>query len=149
MEFNEAAEPETERSEPAEPSPESEIAAWMADDEAAQRAFVKSDALAFMARYPNFSAEDMEALESNPQFLRFCGTRYRREPLAQLYEDFQSVVKGAGEAAVRRAASRSARSTGGGTAGGETLSPEQRKALERWNEANPEMTMTAKEYLSM
>lgn len=119
-----------------------------ADEGAARRTFVQSDVLDFIERYPGFDAEGLEALERNEQFRRFCGTRYGREPLARLYGDYLSVIDGAGAAAVSRAVSRSARSTGGGTAGGATLSPEQRKALERWNEANPEMAMTAKEYLN-
>ena len=118
------------------------------DEGTARRAFVRNDVLDFMERYPGFDAEGLEALERNEQFRRFCGTRYAREPLAQLYGDYLSVIDGAGAAAVSKAASRSARSTGGGTAGGATLSPEQRKTLERWNEANPEMAMTAKEYLN-
>lgn len=119
------------------------------DEGAARRAFVQSDVLDFMERYPGFDADGLEALERNEQFRRFCGTRYAREPLAQLYGDYLSVIDGAGAAAVSRANSRSARSTGGGTAGGATLSPEQRRALENWNEENPEMAMTAKEYLGI
>lgn len=115
----------------------------------AAREFVRNDVLDFMERYPGFDADGLEALEQNEQFRRFCGTRFAREPLAQLYGDYLSVIGGAAEAAERRAMSRSARSTGGGTAGGATLSPEQHRALERWNEENPEMKMTAKEYLSM
>ena len=118
------------------------------DESAARRAFVKNDVLDFMERYPGFDADGLEALENNEQFRRFCGTRYAREPLAQLYGDYLSVIGGAGAAAVCRANSRSARSTGGGTTGGAALSSEQRRALERWNEANPEMAMTAKEYLN-
>ena len=138
MDYQETTGPETVQSGAAE-----------TDESAARRAFVKNDVLDVMERYPGFDAEGLEALERNEQFRRFCGTRYAREPLAQLYGDYLSVIDGAGAAAVSKAASRSARSTGGGTAGGATLSPEQRKALERWNEENPEMAMTAKEYLSI
>lgn len=120
-----------------------------ADESAARQAFVRSDVLDFIERYPGFDADGLEALERNEQFRRFCGTRYAREPLARLYGDYLSVIDGAGAAAVSRANSRSARSTGGGTAGGATLSPEQRRALENWNDENPEMAMTAKEYLSI
>ena len=119
------------------------------DESAARRAFVHDDVLDFIERYPGFDAEGLEALERNEQFRRFCGTRYAREPLAQLYGDYLTVIDGAGAAAVNRANSRSARSTGGGSTGGTTLSPEQRRTLERWNEENPEMAMTAKEYLGI
>ena len=137
MDYQETAGPETAQDSAAE-----------TDENAARKAFIRSDVLDFLERYPGFDAEGLEALERNEQFRRFCGTRYAREPLAQLYGDYLSVIDGAGAAAVSRANSRSARSTGGGTAGGATLSPEQRKALERWNEENPEMAMTAKEYLN-
>ena len=137
MDYQETSGPETAESGAAE-----------TDEGAARRAFVQQDVLDFIERYPGFDADGLEELERNEQFRRFCGTRYAREPLAQLYGDYLTVVDGAGAAAVSRANSRSARSTGGGTAGGTALSPEQRKALERWNEANPEMAMTAKEYLN-
>lgn len=137
MDYQETSGPETVQSNAAE-----------TDEDAARRAFVHDDVLDFMERYPGFDVEGLEALERNEQFRRFCGTRYAREPLAQLYGDYLSVLDHAGAAAVSRAAGRSARSTGGGTAGGMTLSPEQRRSLERWNEANPEMAMTAKEYLN-
>lgn len=119
------------------------------DEGAARRTFVQSDVLDFVERYPGFDADGLEALERNEQFRRFCGTRYAREPLAQLYGDYLSVIDGASKAAVSRANSRSARSTGGGTAGGVTLLPAQRRALESWNEENPEMAMTAREYLGI
>ena len=138
MDYQETAGPETAQ----------EGGAAETDESAARQAFVRSDVMDFIERYPGFDADGLEALEHNEQFRRFCGTRYAREPLARLYGDYLSVIDGAGAAAVSRAASRSARSTGGGTSGGTALSPEQRKALERWNEENPEMAMTAKEYLN-
>ena len=148
MDYQETSGPETAGSEALEPKTVQSGAAET-DESEARRAFVRSDVLDFMERYPGFDADGLEALERNEQFRRFCGTRYAREPLAQLYGDYLSVVDGAGAAAVSKANSRSARSTGGGTAGGATLSPEQRKSLERWNEENPEMAMTAKEYLNI
>lgn len=147
MDHQETSAPETVGTETAGPNTARNDAAET-DAGAVRRAFVQSDVLDFIERYPGFDADGLEALEHNEQFRRFCGTRYAREPLAQLYGDYLSVIDGAGAAAVSKAASRSARSTGGGTAGGATLSPEQRKTLERWNEANPEMAMTAKEYLN-
>lgn len=147
MDYQETSGPETVGAE-AGGSDTAQTGAPETDEGAARRAFVRQDVLDFVERYPGFDADGLEALERNEQFRRFCGTRYAREPLAQLYGDYLSVIDGAGAAAVSRANSRSARSTGGGTTGGATLSPEQRRALERWNEANPEMAMTAKEYLS-
>ena len=147
MDYQETSGPEVAETETAGPAAARGNAAET-DEGTARQAFVRSDVLDFIERYPGFDADGLEALEHNEQFRRFCGTRYAREPLAQLYGDYLSVIDGAGAAAVSRASSRSARSTGGGSTGGATLSPEQRKALERWNEENPEMAMTAKEYLN-
>lgn len=113
----------------------------------ARRAFVENDVLDFMEKHPEMDIDGLSALENNPTFLQFCGTRFGREPLSDLYDAFQRLVGDAGRAAVSKATSRSARSTGGGTTGGATLSPEQKKALDRWNEENPEMRMTPQEFL--
>ena len=50
-------------------------------------------------------------------------------------------------AAVAQMQSRSARSTGGGTALGATLTPAQKYVLDAWNTEHPEMAMTAREFL--
>lgn len=113
----------------------------------AQRAFIENDVLAFMEKHPEMDLDGLSALENNPTFRKFCGTRFGREPLSDLYDAYQSLIGDAGRVAVSKAASRSARSTGGGTTGGATLSPEQKKALDRWNEENPEMRMTPQEFL--
>lgn len=112
-----------------------------------QRAFIMSDVADFVAKYPGFGPDELDELENNPQFRRFCGTRFGREPLAALYGDYLSVVGSAGAAAVSRAAKKTARSTGGGTTGGDALTSAQREVLKRWNEEHPEMKMTAKEFL--
>lgn len=110
----------------------------------AQRAFVENDVLDFVERYPQV---DVAALEQNKAFRTFCGSRFGREPLAQLYGDYVSIVGNAGTAAVAKAGSKIARSTGGGTAGGAALTPAQKSVLDKWNEEHPEMAMTAKEFL--
>ena len=115
----------------------------------ALREFLAADVLDFVEKYPQFAAaERMAELESNRRFRQFCGSRFGREPLAQLYGDFLVIVGEAGTAALARARSKSGRATGGGTAGGAMLSPDQRLALEKWNEEHPEMQMTAREFLS-
>ena len=115
----------------------------------ALREFLAADVLDFVEKYPQFAAaERMAELEGNRRFRQFCGSRFGREPLAQLYGDFLVIVGEAGTAALARAQSKSGRATGGGTAGGAVLSPEQRLALEQWNEEHPEMQMTAREFLS-
>ncbi len=150
MDVNETTEAEEIHGEPEERAEEAGAPAYSPEAESdAMRAFVHEDVLDFVAHYPGFDADAIEALERNEPFRRFCGTRFAREPLAQLYGDYLSLMGEAAEAAASRTASRSARSTGGGTAGGAVLSPVQRRTLDAWNEANPEMRMTAKEYLSM
>ncbi|MBE7002671.1 MAG: hypothetical protein E7425_00085 [Ruminococcaceae bacterium] len=114
---------------------------------AAQRGFIESDVREFTRQYPQFGTRELSELESNPQFRRFCGTRFGREPLAELYGDYLTVVGDAGEAAVSKASRRSARSTGGGVSGSGMLTAEQRRVLKEWNAEHPEMAMTAKEFL--
>ena len=114
---------------------------------AKQREFLTNDVMDFVAKYPSFGVEEIAALENNPQFRQFCGTRFGREPLAALYGDYLAVVGNAGAAAVTKAAHRSTRSTGGGTAAGVSLTPAQKAELSKWNEENPDMQMTAKEFL--
>lgn len=112
-----------------------------------QREFIENDVLDFVEKFPQFGVDEVAALESNPAFRRFCGSRFGREPLASLYEDYRNIVGDAGASAVARASSRSTRSTASGTAGGVALTPSQKKALDEWNTNNPEMKMTAKEFL--
>lgn len=112
-----------------------------------QEAFMISDLQRFTAEHPGV---DVEKLEKNEKFLRFAGKRLYREPLSELYNDFVAVVSDAEQAAVARAAGRSERSTGAGQGGsGVSLTPRQQAQLEAWNRENPEMKMTAKEFLNM
>jgi len=116
----------------------------LAAEKQAQLAFAMRDLDEFLARHADV---DVKELMGNARFLRFCGSRMGKEPLAALYEDFASLVDDAGAAAVARIRSRSARSTGGGTAASGTLSPAQKAVLDAWNEEHPEMAMTAREFL--
>ena len=116
---------------------------------AERRSFIEKDLLHFVEKYPEFSTpEKIAALENNKTFRAFCGSRFGREPLAELYESYVSVVGAAGGAAVTKAAGKASRSTGSGSRGSEALTPEQKRSLDRWNEENPDMQMTAKEFLS-
>ena len=113
----------------------------------AQRQFFENDVLDFIGKYPQFDEKSLAELENNQKFRRFCGSRFGREPLAELYGAYLEVVGDASEAAVAKAASRAQRSTGGGSSGSTTLSPSQRAVLDAWNAEHPEMAMTAKEFL--
>lgn len=109
--------------------------------------FLRADVQNFVDRHPEFGVEQLEALEANQQFRRFCGSRFGREPLADLYDDYLEMVGSAGAAAVQKAASKAAKTTGSGTTGGVVLTPAQKNALDKWNDEYPEMAMTAKEFL--
>lgn len=116
------------------------------DEKAALERWVAQDAAAFAEAYPDV---DIAELDGNKAFRRFCGSRYGREPLAGLYEDWLDITGAAGKAAAARSASKSERSTGtGGGSGSETLTASQQRALEEWNRNYPNMKMTAKEFLS-
>ena len=111
--------------------------------------FIADDVLEFVEDYPEFNDPDkLSALERSESFREFCGSRFGREPLSKLYGAYKKLVGRAGAEAAAKNAGRSERSTGSGGASGETLSPSQKKALDRWNAENPDMAMTAKEFLS-
>ncbi len=118
-------------------------------DNAAQRKqmeFIRRDAAEFAEAYPDV---DLKKLDGDPAFRRFCGSRYGREPLAELYEDYLDIAGEQRAAASARADSRAKRETGAGSgSGGETLSARQQMELDEWNRAYPNMKMTAKEFLS-
>lgn len=113
--------------------------------EESEAEFIRRDVQDFVQKFPKV---DLAKLEANESFLKFCGSRFKREPLADLYGDFLAVVGGARDAAAVKAAERADRSTGGGVGGGGMMTPEQMSALEKWNRDNPELQMTAKEFLS-
>ena len=114
---------------------------------AERRAFLEQDALDFIAKYPQMGVQEVAKLEQDKAFRQFCGSRFGREPLGNLYADYLALVGGAGKAAVAKAATKAARATGSGAGGGVTLSPTQKNALDAWNAEYPEMAMTAKEFL--
>lgn len=112
--------------------------------EAARQAFLQRDAQDFKEKHPEV---DLMKLNENQNFLRFCGSRYGVESLAKLYDDYKEIVGGAESAARAAVEHRSKRSTGSGGGGGDILTAKQRASLEAWNRANPDMKMTAKEFL--
>lgn len=109
-----------------------------------KREFLVRDAQNFREKHPGV---DIVKLEQNRNFRKFCGSRFGVEPLAELYDDYKAIVGGAESAGRAGAESRRSRSTGSGSAGGEVLSASQRAALAQWNRDNPDMKMTAKEFL--
>ena len=116
-----------------------------AEDEKLQR-WIAQDAASFAEQYPDV---DLAKLDENKAFRKFCGSRYGREPLADLYTDWLDIAKEAQLSAVTRTTSKATRSTGaGGGSGSETLTAAQQRSLEEWNQRYPNQKMTAKEFLS-
>ncbi len=116
------------------------------DEEKKRLDWARQDAAAFGEEYPDV---DLGALTENKAFIRFCGSRFGREPLAGLYADFLEVAGEAGKAAAAKAESKDRRSTGTGAgSGAEALTAAQQKELDEWNRSYPQMKMTAKEYLA-
>ena len=115
-----------------------------ADEE--MKEWISKDVAAFTEEYPEV---DITKLSENRSFLKFCGSRFGKEPMADLYADWLDLVGSAQQAAVAKADSKASRSTGtGGGAGAETLTAAQQRSLDEWNRAYPDMRMTAKEFLS-
>ena len=115
-------------------------------EEEKRKAWIADDAAKFAADFPDV---DILSLDGNKAFRRFCGSRYGREPLSDLYADYMEITGGAAAAASAKAQSKSARATGSGSgSGAETLTAEQQRSLDEWNRAYPQLKMTAKEFLS-
>ena len=130
---------------PAKP-PDKEAAEPAEDPEKALKRWIAEDAAAFVEAYPE---ADLAKLDGDARFRRFCGSRYGREPLKDLYADWLELTGAAAREAAARSASKSERSTGtGGGAGADTLTAAQQRDLDEWNRSFPNMRMTAKEYLS-
>ena len=116
------------------------------EEAARQQKWIAEDVKDFAQRYPDV---DLGKLDGNKAFRRFCGSRYGREPLGDLYEDYLEIAGNAAQAAVQKAESKAGRATGtGGGAGAETLTASQQKELDEWNRSYPQMKMTAKEFRS-
>ncbi len=116
------------------------------DEEARRAEFIRQDAERFLEKYPRV---DLRTLDTDETFRRFCGSRYGKEPLAELFEDYLEVSRLSAERARASAESRSRRATGsGGGAGSDTLTAAQQRDLDEWNRTYPGMKMTAKEFLS-
>lgn len=112
--------------------------------QAAQREFAQKDLAGFVKKHPDV---DVGRLVNNQQFLRFAGSRFGKEPMADLYDDYKAIVGAAESVGSARARGAASRSTGSGGGGGELLTAAQRKSLAEWNAQNPDMKMTAKEFL--
>lgn len=115
-------------------------------EEEERRLFICRDAEEFRRQYPQV---DLAELDDDPQFRLFCGSRYGREPLAELYGAYLALEEHMSSVALLRAESRLRRATGsGGNGGGDALTAEEQRELGEWNRNYPQMKMSAKEFLS-
>lgn len=120
-------------------------AAENARKEQERREWLRQDAESFKEIYPEV---DLLKLEKDPKFRRFCGNRMGSVPAAELYADYLEVVGNAQQEAAARKQDKQERGTGsGGGAGGEGMTAAQRKELEAWNEANPHLKMSEKDFM--
>lgn len=117
------------------------------EEDAKQQRWIAQDAAAFAEAYPDV---DLGKLDGDAAFRKFCGSRYGREPLADLYGDYLELAGSARQAAAARNESREGRSTGsgGGSTSDARLTARQQRELDEWNAAYPSMKMTAKEFLN-
>ncbi len=114
------------------------------DAEDRRKAFLQADAADFMDRYPDV---DIMTLQQNKTFREFCGSRFGSEPLGDLYESYLRLFGKAAEGKLKE--SKAARGVGSGTGtAGSGLTAKQQRELDEWNRANPDMKMTAKEFLN-
>lgn len=111
-----------------------------------QMRFIADDAREFARRFPE---ADLAGLDASESFRRFCGSRYGREPLSELYADWKELVgEEAAAKAVEKSAAKAERSTGAGGGGASAgLTAAQQRELDEWNRSYPQMKMTAKEFL--
>lgn len=106
---------------------------------------MRREVIQFQKEFPGV---DIGKVEQNPAFLRFAGSRFKKENICDLYRDFLELSGKAQQTGAVKAAGKRARGTGGNSGGGgEVLSPDQQKELDAWNRAYPHMKMTAKEFL--
>ena len=106
----------------------------------------EDDMTDFVRRFPNIQASK---LVQNPNFMSYARGRIGVEPLAVIYGDFLELVKTIERAAAAKAASREDRSTGGGQSTAYAgLTRAQAEQLKAWNDAYPDLKMTAGEFLA-
>ena len=111
-----------------------------------RRDWVAQDAAAFLRDNPDV---DLAKLDANAKFRRFCGSRYGREPLSELYADWKELVgEEAAAKAVEKSDAKAERSTGAGGGGVSAgLTAAQQRELDEWNREFPHLKMTAKDFL--
>lgn len=107
-----------------------------------REAFMEDDLINFVQAHPDV---DVVKLDNNTQFREYCGSRYGKESLASLYEGYQKLVKNAEQSF--KADTRQLRGTGSGANGGERMTAEQKRNLDAWNAAFPEMKMSPSEFM--
>lgn len=111
-----------------------------------EQEFLARDFQEFVRRFPEASLWD---LDGDPDFRRFCGSRYGKEPISDLYQDYLELAGSARIRAQASSESKARRATGAGNSGpGVSLTAAQQRELDEWNRSFPSMKMTAKEFLA-
>lgn len=91
---------------------------------------------------------DLDKLAVNPKFQKFV--KGKSLPLKELYEDFVDFIGETEAEAIKKVMSKEQRSTSGGkgtgTGGSYGLTDTQKATLAEWNEENPQLKMSEKEY---
>ena len=105
------------------------------------KAFIQSEIKHFQEEFPEV---DLSVLMNDDVFRRFCGSRFGREPISDLYRDYCDILGQAECAAVARAESNKPLSDGFAS----RLTAQERWMLNDWNSTYPEMKMTESEFFS-
>lgn len=115
-----------------------------AAEEAERSNFFEEDLANFLEAYPDV---DVAKLDANENFRKFCGTRYGKEPLAELYTDYLSLVDVSEKAGMAKRDTRNERSTGSGSDGGTRLTAQQQRDNDEWAKRFPHMKMSPSEFM--
>lgn len=125
---------------------EDEVRIWkeQRDAEAEAKAEAEQsekDLRSFRKQYPDVNLEELAKSKS---FERFSKNRIGREPLADIYSDYSDFMS---DFEPKAKADKNERNTGDGGGATGVISGDKQKALDEWNRLNPEMAMTAAEFM--
>lgn len=110
------------------------------------KAKAAADLAEFKETFPNINAD---ALFKDEDFMDYADGKIGRRTLVELYNSYMRLSNKSATAARYRADSRAERATGTGKTGEKVvITREQAIMLAQWNRDNPDMKMTAKEFLN-
>lgn len=116
-----------------------------AELKAQSREKAKAEIDEFNARFPKVNVDDVV---KDAHFMEYADGKLGRKSITEVYEGYLRFTGKTAEQAQYRANERHERSTSvGGGGKSVTLTREQAKQLKAWNEAFPDMAMTASEFV--